>query len=330
MKKLLLVLALLPTAAWGQLLSYESFTGLTPGNGLAGSGTNAFGWNIAGWTDGSDARFQIVDPTPDLTSQPAGGQIIDGGNRALLLTTSPEPVTGTLLASRSFIPQNTTIYASFLFRPVAVGTGSDGLDLRFFGGATMLSRILFAPDQAQRWLTVDLSKDGYGGNYTLISARLMVGQTYLFVVRLTRQGATQFITEMWIDPPASFASAGSPYNRVKSMTDPPALTAVGFGIASTDTGGPTTTAMFDEFRIGYTWADVVPPAPAPGLVPTVAITPAAKLRWLSESGKTYRVQYSYDLTNWFNLGSTISGNNQFKEVFDSTDDAKRFYRVQVE
>ena len=39
------------------------------------------------------------------------------------------------------------------------------------------------------------------------------------------------------------------------------LSSVGFGISSDDTGGPTSTAIFDELRIGYTWADVVPPTP---------------------------------------------------------------------
>jgi len=70
--------------------------------------------------------------------------------------------------------------------------------------------------------------------------------------------------------------------------------------------------------------------PAPTLVPDVAILQAVKLHWQSQTGKTYQVQYSYDLLTWFNLGSTISGNNQIKEVFDSANaDAKKFYRIQV-
>lgn len=67
------------------------------------------------------------------------------------------------------------------------------------------------------------------------------------------------------------------------------------------------------------------PIPVSGLV----ITRAVKLRWQTESGKTYQPQYSYDLSAWTNFGSPIPGNDQFMEVFDSTEsDQKKFYRIQ--
>jgi hypothetical protein len=52
--------------------------------------------------------------------------------------------------------------------------------------------------------------------------------------------------------------------------------------------------------------------------------------WFSQSGKLYQVQYSYDLSSWFDLGTAIQGSNQTKDVFDSADEAKRFYRIQVQ
>lgn len=67
--------------------------------------------------------------------------------------------------------------------------------------------------------------------------------------------------------------------------------------------------------------------------PEVAISLAVRLRWPSESGKTYQPQYSYDLNGntWSNLGSSLAGTGQLMEIFDSTESGpKKFYRVQIQ
>lgn len=109
----------------------------------------------------------------------------------------------------------------------------------------------------------------------------------------------------------------------------PNFDTVGIKISSTDTGGPTTTAIIDELKVGYSWNDVVPQSPQ-SLVPTVTINPAANLQWQTQTGHTYQPQYSYDLSTWFNLGSSITGDGTIKSIFDSnTSQAKKFYQVQI-
>src|SRR4051812_34714863 len=77
-----------------QLISYESFTGIAPSGGLVGSGADATGWTDGGWNGGSDVHFRVVAPTPRLTYQVGGGGLIDGSDRAVQLTTNPEPIAG--------------------------------------------------------------------------------------------------------------------------------------------------------------------------------------------------------------------------------------------
>ena len=87
------------------------------GAGLSGSGATATGWTDSGWANGSDSRFQTADPVPHLTYQISGGALLDGSDRAVQLTTTPEPVPSGLFTSRMFPQQNTTVYFSFLVRP---------------------------------------------------------------------------------------------------------------------------------------------------------------------------------------------------------------------
>lgn len=67
--------------------------------------------------------------------------------------------------------------------------------------------------------------------------------------------------------------------------------------------------------------------------PEVAISLAVRLRWPSESGKTYQPIYSYDPNGntWSNLGSPLAGTGQLMEIFDSTESGpKKFYRIQIQ
>lgn len=64
-------------------------------------------------------------------------------------------------------------------------------------------------------------------------------------------------------------------------------------------------------------------------VPTVSISQAIKLQWMSQLTKTYQVQFSDDLEIWDNVGSVIQGTGQEVEFFDSTSSPKKFYRVVV-
>jgi hypothetical protein len=327
----LLVLCCSLPAALAAPFAFESFRGMSTGSGIAGSGVDAFGWSAAGWTSGSDTRFQTVDPTPDLGYYISGGATIDGGGSAIQLTTYPEPVPSPLLASRIVaVGQRTTIYFSCLIRPVAVGTGSDSLSVTFSSGSTRLVGLDLKPDLSQAYFTLGLTSSGSGGGGGTI-LKLYPGRTYLVVLRITQPSTSSWTYEAWLNPPAAYPGNG-PLSVTYSLSESNLVfDNVGLRIASTDTGGPASTAIFDELLLGFVWSDVVPPGPSPTLVPDVTIQSAAKLRWQTQSGKTYQPQYSYDLNGWFNLGSGISGNGNVKELFDSTDtDAKKFYRIQIQ
>jgi hypothetical protein len=98
--------------------------------------------------------------------------------------------------------------------------------------------------------------------------------------------------------------------------------------SSSDSGGPSSLVAIDEIRVGYTWNDVVPQSTTQAVVPSLSIDPAVAVNWQSRTNKTYQPQRSYDLTNWVNFGSTISGDGQQKGFLDSADQVpKSFYRV---
>ena len=251
---------LIPTSVFAQSIAYESFAGIRVGNGLAGSGTDATGWTDTGWENGSNARFRVVAPTSALTYQIVGGAFISGSDRAVQLTTKPEPAPAGLVASRMFPEQNTTIYLSFLVRPIVVGTGSDTLGLNLSNGVSSLGEIAFQPDLSQQHFDlVPLPGDGGGGGGGA-PQDLNPSTTYLAVARLTWNGSFVRI-DTWLNPPATYPGDGSYITTRYIASGPPVLSSIGLEISSTDTGGPTSTAVFDELRIGYTWEDVVPPTP---------------------------------------------------------------------
>ena len=328
---ILALLLITPRIGCSQLIAYESFTALATGSGLSGSGSDATGWTDGGWVGGSDARFHVVDPIPDLSFQPNGGVLVNGGNRAVQLTTNPEPVPGGgLVAVRSFAPQNTTLYASFLVRPVSVGTGSDILGMEFRQGSTFLGGWLLKPDQGQQYFRFGFVTSAGSSGSSNGATNINPGQTYFIVIRFTVPSPKAVGLDLWINPPASYTSANKAGSGNASFNSNVVADSIGLAISSADTGGPTSTIAVDEFRIGYTWNDVVPQGPAPPTVPELQITRAVKLSWPSDSTKAYQPQTSYDLSNWFNLGSSINGTGSSISIFDSTDmDAEKFYRVQV-
>ncbi|HEX7517656.1 MAG TPA: hypothetical protein VF345_10270 [Chthoniobacterales bacterium] len=247
-------------SAFAQLIAYESFAGMPVGSGLVGSGVTATGWSDSGWAYGNNPRYQTVDPIPDLTYQIVGGALLDGSNRAVQLTTNPEPATG-LLTSRTLPPQNTTIYFSFLVRPLTVGTGSDTLCLRPSNGTSSLGLVALQPDLGQQYFNLRLLLDGSSGTVgSSGSQALSPSTTYFIAGRISWLGESSVMVETWINPPAAYPGLGSQILN-KSFSGPRQLSSIGLGISSSDTGGPTSTAIFDELRLGYTWTDVVLPTP---------------------------------------------------------------------
>jgi hypothetical protein len=227
---------------------------MTVSSGISGSGSDATGWTDGGWTGGNDSRFSIIDPVSDLTKQISGGAFLDGGTRALELNTSPEPDPSGLEAYRSFSGQNTTLYASFLVQLLSIGTGSDSLEFFFGSGSTIRAGVAFQPTQGQTSMLISPFTGAFSGG---LVPSVQLNQTYLIVVSFERPTLSNFNLHLWVDPPASYPGT-SGYGINSSISTSALISAVGFAIVSTDTGGPTSSISVDELRVGYTWNDVVP------------------------------------------------------------------------
>lgn len=87
-------------------------------------------------------------------------------------------------------------------------------------------------------------------------------KTHLIVVEFTPSGPNNNTVNVWLDPAySSYSTTQLRSQEGDTGTGALAvgtLNGIGFGIYSTDLGGPTTTALFDSLKIGYTWGDVVP------------------------------------------------------------------------
>ena len=78
-----------------------------------------------------------------------------------------------------------------------------------------------------------------------------------------------------------------------------------------------------EFKV---LVEVVPPTP-----PSVAISSAVRLAWVTQVGYTYYPQESPDLLNWEDIGVSFLGNGNEREYFHETSGAdKGFYRIRIE
>jgi hypothetical protein len=218
---------------------------------------------------------------------------------------------------------------SFLVRPLAVGTGSDSIEVQLNSGSTIGARVALMPDTNQQFLQAQarIRVDGLGA-FGAAFGSLFPGQTYLVVARIIRPSPGALKVEGIVNPTATIPSTFT--NSIGGTGGIPVnFDTVAVVVTSSDTGGPTTTAIIDELRVGYTWNDVVPQSPQ-SLVPAVTINNAVNLQWQTQTGHTYQPQYSFDLSTWFNLGSSVTGDGTIKSVFDtSTAQAKKFYQIQI-
>jgi concanavalin A-like lectin/glucanase superfamily protein len=70
---------------------------------------------------------------------------------------------------------------------------------------------------------------------------------------------------------------------------------------------------------------------AAAAVPQLNILTAIELRWVSLTNQTYQPQYSSNLVDWVDFGNLISSPlGMTNHVFDSTDPARKFYRLNVQ
>jgi Abnormal spindle-like microcephaly-assoc'd, ASPM-SPD-2-Hydin len=237
-------------SAHGQLVSYESFSGMSLGN-VSGSGTDAAGWTNAGWSNATSPYFQCVDPDPDLTYQfPSSNRYINGGNRALQVTTAPEPTSGTYRAYRTIAPQNTTLYTSFLVRVSEVGTGTDAIEFNFGDSTSAVGRVVFTPNLNGTSMNCALvAPNGFSWG---TGPQLAMGSTTHIVIRLARTSSTLYMVQYWVNGVLS-----SPFDLNIPVAENAVLSRIGFTSYSADSGGPASYLLVDDIRIGYSYDDVL-------------------------------------------------------------------------
>lgn len=317
------VLLLNASVAAAQLIAYESFSGMPTGGGVSGSGSDATGWAQSGWQGSTAPYHSIGNQAPNMTCQITNGALLNGGDRSLILSTAPEPTGGTNAATRALPPVNTTILMSLLIKPLVVGTGSDRFEIELRGGSKYLQFAL-VPSADQTRLTLDLKTHSFSSPSI---AQLSPNATYLLVLRLARSSDSHTVS-YWLNPNQLAQSQGSSVTVGGGLPASVAFDTLGLSVFSSDNGGPSALIAIDEIRVGYTWNDVVPQSTTQTVVPALSIAPAIAVNWQSKTNKTYQPQRSYDLTNWFDFGSAISGNGQQRSFLDSADQVpKSFYRV---
>lgn len=242
-------------------LATESFT-YDVGAGLGGQ-NGGTGWAGA-WVDTAPGSAdQIVDPNPNLNHSVNGGGSVLGGDRALRHSGNSDTAAYRELSSAV---ASADVYVSFL--------------LRFDGGITTddFAAFWLAPsangnhvDRPNIGIKANLGPGGsdifarlYLGGEEYDSVQLAIGETYLVVGHLSMTaGASHYnVFDLWVNP--DFGDASSPDASAADSADTSnnitSFTYVGLRSVNL---GPSDVVLFDELRIGTTWADVVPvPEPA--------------------------------------------------------------------
>jgi hypothetical protein len=320
-------LLLTASVATAQLIAYESFSGMPTGGGISGSGAGAVGWTQSSWQGATAPYHSIGNQAPNMTYQITNGGLVIGGDRCVILSTAPEPTSGTKAVSRTFPVTASTAFMSLLVRPLTVGTGSDEIKLLLQAGSNALAELNFKPNLSQTALSVGVNGFANTGTYR---GPIYPQNTYLIVLQFIRTSRTSHYIMAWINPPNTMPSSGiGPSSGSNSSWDNFSdLNGLSLSVSSSDTGGPSTSVAIDEVRVGYTWGDVVPQSTTQTVVPTLSIAPAIAVNWQSKTNKSYQPQRSYDMINWTDFGATISGNGQQRHFLDSADQVpKSFYRV---
>lgn len=336
MNKLIVTIAFISAPnTMAQLPAFESFSETPLLSPVGYTGSNSTGWANSAWAGSIDPRLSVVDHNPNLTHNISGGGLVNGGNRALSVSTGIKPLEGKKAIFRTIQSQNTKFYFSFLVHPTNAGTGADQLEIGLLSGSNLLGRVSFSPNEQQNALIMSIPRDNSGsygtsfGGYTLD-----LFKTYFIVIEVSRPKVGEISFRCWRNPSYTYSTNGIG-TTTKSISSPNDLNTISFAASSADSGGNPTTAIFDELKIGFTWIDVLRDPNPPEIIPNILIEPAVNLSWPTITGKIYQVQYSYNLNNWVNYGSPIGGDGTNKSVFapaheNADSEGKKFYRVRID
>lgn len=222
------------------------------------------GTGLGPWT-AITAITEIVDPGSPLVYAVPGGGVVNGGNRALMITGNGD---NALYSSLAVPSSSNEVFISFLFQFVS-GTIEDNDFAAFWFDNVTTGTHTTVPSLGLK------SNRGNGSGVEDLMARERLGSE-VYATNITL-GSTYFIVgRLWKSTPGS----GNNYNRFDLWVNPafgdmltPLATSSGPGsIASFGVLGLRSVnidagevILFDSLRAGTSWSDVVPSAaPEPG------------------------------------------------------------------
>ena len=272
-----------------------------PGN-LAVSGlANAFGQSIRFGGLGKSARLSFPAPftngtvfysfalnVQDLTGASGSGGFVAGFNNS----TGSQGAQPTVIATRVYIRTN--------------GRG-------FNVGLSKSS------STATDWVWHDAI---FNTNETLF----LVGSYTFGTVALTDDD----VARLWINPaPADFGASNPPPPTLVASSGPDITANQIYSIVFFQRSAVNEPAamLADELRIGFTWADVTPPATRPRLE-AVEVLPdrRVRLRGRGDPG-SFAIETSAGLTGWEEAGTLSSPTGEFFFTDLTRDWSRRFYRA---
>ena len=317
---LLVLSAMVVRADNEYLIASDHFDSYTSGD-IVGQGANGAGWNTGWMGSGMPYIQRAIAPVPIDYQIPNRGALASQGG-CLVLTTSPEPVTGEKSVQRDFTPVMADLFIGFTFQISTIGSGTDEIHVDILDtSGTIIRTITIKP-------SMNTSYPGWHGYSTSTSSSFSplpagTSSTVYFALFEIRRASSYYNPSVWINPADFYlrSSAGA------FTTNNNYLSSIRFRVSSSDSIGPHTTVRFDNVKIGLTWDSVVPPLPSNVEFPNFAFEKAHRLQWYGDSTKKYRVEYSSDMITWTPLNSYTNGANKNTELFIPMQGSERFFRI---
>lgn len=294
-----LAMATAPAVSFADLVAYQGFDGTTytgtaslvgsPSGGnynsatplagnTTGTGGNSFGWSGT-WVRKFADNYTTIAPisTPGLSAPAGAADLITNGNAAQIkIRAGGGSATAVDLGLASTMGQTQPVYFSFLMsRPatdpatnlflalVSAAGGSELVHVGYFGGTNFGLKIATGGGNFGQALTTTAVPDS---TTTLLVAKLDYGAA-------TGGLYTKPTLTLWINPTSGNEAAQGAGTSL-TVTNSNGLGTVGGIRLSANAATSQNSGIFDEVRLGTSFADVVPtanPAPEPASLGVVAL-----------------------------------------------------------
>jgi len=250
---LTLLFGLLLTRSHAALIAYDGAQ-YNPTSSISGL-NGGTGWN-GGWSGVNNVVAGSLLINGVVTN---GNRFVTDGNNAGSVRVIGTNGFGSLLQNGRFGKDGTTLWLSFLFRAVTTSANNQAGIILYDGAVSTANQVLYVgmPTGGATWGLFATTNSAPPFGASALSQIVGTNQQTLFIVVKmlfgTPNGDRVFL---YVNPPLAFEPTNNIYNAavLNNMT-------YQFDRLLFASGATTTTASFDEFRLGETFADVVPLAP---------------------------------------------------------------------